>query len=157
MKNECEIKRVPDQEGGDGDGINELMVTFGNGIDGIVFELLGARAPFGDPVSDNNAISSCDDTVITSATGEGTRLQFFIFFLKNLIVNQHCEKQCIVFVELKTYAKRKRAKLQCPNRGHAKLCRWQLNCSIHFPFPFSIFFSDLQPTMLGLQIFSNIK
>lgn len=65
------------------------MVKFGNGIDGIVFELLGAGAPFGDPISDNNAICSCDDTVIAGGTGEGAR------------------------------AKRKRAKLQCPNRGHA--------------------------------------
>jgi len=79
MKNECEIKRVAHQEGGDGDGINELMVKFGNGIDGVVFELLGARAPFGDPVSDNNAISSSDDTAIASATDEGTRLQILFF------------------------------------------------------------------------------
>jgi len=73
------MKRVANQEGGDGDGINELMVKFGNGIDGIVFELLGAGAPFGDPISDNNAICSCDDTVIAGGTGEGARLHLFIY------------------------------------------------------------------------------
>ena len=86
------MKRVTDQEGGDGDGIDELMVKFGNGIDGIAFELLGAGAPFGDPISDNNAISGGDDSVIA---GEGARLRFFFFF-ESLKVNEHCDRECSV-------------------------------------------------------------
>ena len=46
--------------------MNKLMVKFGNGIDGIVFELLGARAPIGDSISDANAISSGSATAIAT-------------------------------------------------------------------------------------------
>lgn len=68
------MEMKPYQEGGQWDRSNKLMMKFGNGIHGMLFELLDASAySFGDPISDTDAMSGGGTT---AANRGGETLQF---------------------------------------------------------------------------------
>lgn len=130
------------QEGRQGDVSNELMVKFGNGIDRIVFELLGTGTPFGDSISDTNTVFSGAATA-TTATNVWACLHFFliiqIWTLIIIIIKMYEESKSEDLREQKT--NESAASKPTPCEVLVAMAN-QFNWRFWLPFPFFSISSD---------------